>query len=698
MTRKNTQNDDIMVGFGSNVKAMGDGRIGGHLVLWGNPEQKDFYRDYFTAETYLGPADGDGRDVTINHRIALKTGNAETDSALKSYTDTIFKPGGLKTSRDELGIFGEVICDLSDQYDAMVYKLAEQGKLKFSAGAPSHMIERAADGRLKMFVISEAALTPIPAEPRMVTSRVMPLKAYVEFLNPVPSRQGHNIQGVKKMNILDAIQKLVPGPLSPEQTDAIATLLGLAGVEVGEVGDTAGDTGEMGDPNAMPDMNTQPDASAAPIKSISVEQLVGRLKGMGYAIQLPGQAAPSPERKPAAVRPPLPFGNEQPNEEDKATKSLEALYITRFGEEDSAKKAILAGVIGDDYRQRIFEQNQAFNKYLRGGEGALSGSERKSLRQQIFPLNEIQRLVREGMDISSIKATQVEAQGDLGGFAVPPNFQSEIVTRLPGRTAVRGGGAQVITLANSNSVEIPVYDGGDTRYVGNLRGQWGTETQAPTEQNAKLKLETVTAHVYTYKVPMSMSIVEDASNLVSLVQQDMADTMTIDEDDVFLVGDGVGKPLGILPGGVNGLTLAEVKSGAADTVLASGIKALKRGVASQYRQDAVWVGNSDTFGLIETLTTAGGGLVYAFPDLSDTGELLGRKTFESEALVDVATNTYPLIFAVMRGYVIVERLGMSIERFHDSYTGVNKVEYHLRRRLGGRVNRPWLFAVQKIAA
>jgi len=302
------------------------------------------------------------------------------------------------------------------------------------------------------------------------------------------------------------------------------------------------------------------------------------------------------------------------------------------------------------------------------------------------------------MDISSIKATQIESQGDLGGFAVPPNFQSEIVSRLPGRTAVRGGGAQVITLANSNSVEIPVYDGGDTRYVGNLRGQWGTETQAPTEQNAKLKLETVTAHVYTYKVPMSMSIVEDASNLVSLVQQDMADTMTIDEDDVFLVGDGVGKPLGILPGGVNGMTLTEVHSGAAAALLASGIKGLKRGVSSQYRQDAVWVGNSDTFGLIEALTVAGGGLEYAFPDLSDTGELLGRKTFESESLADVAANTFPLIFAVMRGYVIVERLGMSIERFHDSYTGVNKVEYHLRRRIGGRVNRPWLFAVQHVAA
>jgi HK97 family phage major capsid protein len=63
---------------------------------------------------------------------------------------------------------------------------------------------------------------------------------------------------------------------------------------------------------------------------------------------------------------------------------------------------------------------------------------------------------------------------------------------------------------------------------------------------------------------------------------------------------------------------------------------------------------------------------------------------------DIAGAAFPVIFGDMRGYTIVERLGMTIERFHDSYTGVNKVEYHLRRRIGGRVTRPWLFAVMKI--
>jgi HK97 family phage major capsid protein len=702
--------DEIIIGLGSNVKALGDGRIGGHLVLFGSPDQRDFYRDFFTPQTYLGPEDGNGRDVTINHRVSIKTGNPETDAVLKHFTDSIFKLAGLKTSRDELGIFGEVICDLSDQYDAMVYRLAEQGKLKWSGGAPTHMIERSADGELKMFVIAEAALTPIPAEPRMVTSRVMPLKAFVDFLtpppiqSPAPERQGQNTQGVKNVNIIDAIKALLPG-LTPEQITQLTAILGLAGVECGEPAgkDAADPTADpTADPNALPDMNAQPDPTAAPMKSISVEQLAGRLKSLGYTVSLPGQtltAAPVAARKPAVVRPPLPsFDTGGEPVEDAGTKSMNAFYVTRFGDEDSSRKAIMTDVIGTDYRQRIMEQNQNFAKFLRYGAEALDASERKSLRVQIFPISDIQRLAREGMSISSIKTTQVEAQGELGGFAVPPNFQAEIVARLPGLTAVRGGGATVITLANGNSIEVPLYDGGDDRYVGNLRGQWGTETQAPGAQNAKLKQIAVNADIYTYKVGMSMSIVEDAANLVSLVQQDMADTMTIDEDDVFLTGDGIGKPLGILPGGVNGLSLTEVKSLGATSILAAGVKALKRGVASQYRSRGVWVGNSDTFGAIEQLSVGGGNLTYAFPDLSDTGELLSRKVYESEALADIAASSYPLIFGDMRGYTIVERLGMTIERFHDSNTGVNAVEYHLRRRIGGRPVRKWMFAAMKVTA
>lgn len=178
---KSLDSIDGQIVFGSNLKVMGDGRIGGHLILFGKGDETDFYGDYFDHQTYVGPDHGNGRDVTMNHRKSITTGDFDTDQVLKTFTDRLFKQGGLKTRPDDLGIFGEVVCNLSDAYDSMVYGLVEKGKLKWSAGAPGHLVDRASDGRLKMFVISEGALTPIPAEPRMVLHRVMPLKSLSEL-------------------------------------------------------------------------------------------------------------------------------------------------------------------------------------------------------------------------------------------------------------------------------------------------------------------------------------------------------------------------------------------------------------------------------------------------------------------------------------------------------------------------------------
>lgn len=380
--------------------------------------------------------------------------------------------------------------------------------------------------------------------------------------------------------------------------------------------------------------------------------------------------------------------------------TMKAVYSMRFGDDGTAKTAVLTDIIGTNYQQRLWDQNAAFAKYLRKGEFALEREERRMMEAQIFAFEDIKSMIDNGFSVKEIKSTMVEAQGTLGGFAVPSTMQSEILRRLPGLTAVRGAGATVINLTTGNSTEFIEVTGGGDRYTSGLRGAWGTETQSPTEKNLTLGMKTITADVYTYKVPMSQSLVEDAGNLVSLLQDEAATTLAMDEDDAFLIGDGVGKPLGILPGSANSLSLTEVVSLSAAALTADGIKKLKRGIAAQYRRTGVFIGNSDTFGAIELLVDGNGNylLVDKDNDLTDQDILLSRRVFESEAMPDIAASAYPLIFGNMAGYYIVERSGMTVARYQDSNTGINKVEYHFRRRVGGRVAKPWMLAVQKVAA
>jgi HK97 family phage major capsid protein len=65
---------------------------------------------------------------------------------------------------------------------------------------------------------------------------------------------------------------------------------------------------------------------------------------------------------------------------------------------------------------------------------------------------------------------------------------------------------------------------------------------------------------------------------------------------------------------------------------------------------------------------------------------------------DIAASAYPFLFVDPSGYWIVERAGFTIVRFQDSATGINTVEYHVRRRIGGRPVETWKAAVTKVSA
>lgn len=404
--------------------------------------------------------------------------------------------------------------------------------------------------------------------------------------------------------------------------------------------------------------------------------------------------------KSAPMRPGMPTNKVEDKIEEDNSGSMKAVYTMRFGDDTVAKTAVLRDLIGPNYQQTLWDQSASFAKYLRNGENHLDREEAKLLKTQVFAFEDISAMIKNGFSVSSIKSTMVEAQGSLGGYAVPATMQSEILRRLPGLTVVRSSGATVVNLTNGNSTEVMEITGGDDRYTGAIRGAWGSETQSPAEKNMTLGIKSLNADVYTYKVPMSTSLVEDASNLVSLLQDEATTTFAMDEDDAFLVGDGVGKPLGIMPAYANALGLTEVVTGHATLMTADGLKALKRGIAAQYRKTGIWVANSDTYLAIEKLVDANGQylMVDNMNDLTDQDTLLKRKAYESEAMTDIAANAFPLLFGNMAGYWIVERSGMTVMRMQDSYTGINKVEYHFRRRIGGRVTKKWMFAVQKVSA
>ena len=130
-----------------------EGRVGGYLVVWGNPQQRDLQGEYFSPESELGLDWYDQRPVLYHHGL---------DGNMKAAVIGVID----RLKADATGVWAEAQLDLRQRYVRTVLKLVEKGILGWSSGSLPHLVDVANDGHIKRWPIVEGSLTPTPAEPR----------------------------------------------------------------------------------------------------------------------------------------------------------------------------------------------------------------------------------------------------------------------------------------------------------------------------------------------------------------------------------------------------------------------------------------------------------------------------------------------------------------------------------------------------
>lgn len=150
------QDNEIIVMLGSEIK-FNKGKLEGYLVRFGDAKQTDLENDYFTANTDFGREIDEKTSLNLYYHHGL-------DPVIGKRTI-----GKGYISRTPEGIWYEGQIQMRDEYDKMIAKLLEEGKLGFSSGAASHMVERKMVGNafeITRWALAEASITPRPAEPR----------------------------------------------------------------------------------------------------------------------------------------------------------------------------------------------------------------------------------------------------------------------------------------------------------------------------------------------------------------------------------------------------------------------------------------------------------------------------------------------------------------------------------------------------
>ena len=178
---KHTSTGTIVL-FGGAVKAKGEGKVGGHLVLFGDAASKDLSGQWFTAATDYDTEFPGKSSVYFHHAL---------DPTLKTKRLT---PTKAEIGVDDVGVWIEGVLDVRDQYAAAVYKMVEDGQLGWSSGTASHLVEADASGEIKYWPLGlDASLTPTPCDSRNLAS----VKSFTRPLKSISVPTFDQLRGVK---------------------------------------------------------------------------------------------------------------------------------------------------------------------------------------------------------------------------------------------------------------------------------------------------------------------------------------------------------------------------------------------------------------------------------------------------------------------------------------------------------------------
>ena len=159
------ETDNTLVSFGSAIKMLENGNIGGHLALFSGESDPDLYGDYFTPETDYGSAKSLG--LYYQHGF---------DSVLKNT-----RIGEGTITKDEKGLWFEAQLQDRHEYVEMIKELVKRGELGYSSGAVGHLVSRKempnGTHEITAWPLGEASLVLRPAEPRI---NVMTMKSFMQ--------------------------------------------------------------------------------------------------------------------------------------------------------------------------------------------------------------------------------------------------------------------------------------------------------------------------------------------------------------------------------------------------------------------------------------------------------------------------------------------------------------------------------------
>ena len=287
--------------------------------------------------------------------------------------------------------------------------------------------------------------------------------------------------------------------------------------------------------------------------------------------------------------------------------------------------------------------------------------------------------------VSDVLQEGVDADG---GYLVPEEYDTRLIEGLKEENIFRGL-ATIIKTGSERKINIA---------ASTPAAAWIEEGGALTFGDATFDQINLDAHKLHVAVKVTEELLYDnVFNLENYIMDKFSKALANAEEDAFLNGDGVGKPLGIFAatgGGQVGVTAASTTAITADEVI-NLIYALKR----PYRKNAKFIVNDQTLAVLRKLKDGNGAYMWQ-PSLQigEPDSLLGYPIYTSAYVPAILAGKPVIAFGDFSYYNIGDRGARSFSELKELYAGNGMIGYVAKERVDGKLVLPEAVQILKMKA
>ena len=266
-----------------------------------------------------------------------------------------------------------------------------------------------------------------------------------------------------------------------------------------------------------------------------------------------------------------------------------------------------------------------------------------------------------------------------GGYLVPDEFERTLVDGLEEQNIFRQ--LAHIIQTSSGDRKIPVVATKGT-------ASWIEEEGAYPDSDDSFGQVSIGAYKLATMIKVSDELLNDSVfGIEQYIAKEFARRIGAKEEEAFFIGDGVGKPTGILAatGGADlGVTAASATALTADELMD-----LYYSLKAPYRSRAAFVMNDATVKAIRKLKDSTGQYLWQPSLTADTPDTILNRPIHTSSYVPVmAGGTKSIAFGDYSYYWIADRQGRSFKRLNELFAATGQVGFMASQRVDGKLILP----------